>query len=118
MLGQREKSTNLILPKLQRFLTAIKNADRFRSAFLLIHFNLYAWDDPFIVRHTAPVAETSNDFFTCRVEVVLEKFREASIEKFRQNFRTAVITFFPNFRLRVHLQEPAWNHAAFNVQRV
>ena len=73
-------------------------------------------DELLVILQPATVQATSDDLFAERLQVRVLEIRQASVEERLQDFSALVISFFSDFRLSVHLQEPTGDHAALDLQ--
>src|SRR5579864_2910155 len=71
-----------------------------------------------VILYATTVPEARDNFAAERIQLGLEKLRKTFIEKLSQHRCSSVIGFLAHFGLCVHLQKPARNHAAFDMQRV
>ena len=69
-----------------------------------------------VILQLAALQTTGDDLLAERIQARVPEIRQARAEKPLQDFRPFIVGFFSGFRLRVHLQEPAGDHPAFDLQ--
>src|SRR5437764_5402475 len=70
----------------------------------------------FVILEFSVIQKASDDLFAKRIEVGIIEVGQALQEEFLEDFRAGIVGLFPDLGLSVHLQEPAGDHATFDLQ--
>src|SRR5690606_1042897 len=104
------------LPLLQGRLRGGKTSEREGVQALPALLGLLLMHELFVLFDGAVIETALDNATSFRHQILVLEFAELLMEEIRQNLRAGVESFIANFRLSVYLQEPARNHAPFNVE--